>query len=101
MKLEIIDFLPRCLGSVSDGTAECCSENMSAGDIKEFWKKIELLGGADDSYVCTLVKATNCFMPKKTSARRVWTVAGWIGMNKYMQVETRDGPVWGAALVLQ
>ena len=70
MKLEIIDFLPRCFGSVSAGIADCCSENMSASGIKEFWKKIELPGGADDSYVCTGVKATNCFMPKKTLSEK-------------------------------
>ena len=34
MKLIIIDFLPRCLGSLSDGTADCCSEYMSASGIK-------------------------------------------------------------------
>ena len=41
MKLMVIDFLPRCLGSLSDGTANCCYEYMSASGIKEFWKKIE------------------------------------------------------------
>ena len=40
MKLEIIDFLPRCLGSVSDGTADCCSEYMSASGIKEVVRTI-------------------------------------------------------------
>ena len=83
MKLEITDFLPRCLGSVSDGTADCCSENMSAGDIKEFWKKIELPGSADDSYVCTGVKATNCFMPKKTPQREG---SRWWRLDRYEQV---------------
>ena len=94
MKLEIIDFFPRCLGSMSDGTADCCSEYMSASGIKEFWKKIEFPGGTDDSYVCTGVKATNCFMPKKTFSVKGLYGGGWIVMNKYLQVETRDGPVW-------
>ena len=80
---------------MSDGTADCCSENMSASGIKEFWKKIELPGGADDSYVCTGVKATNCFMPKKTLSEKGLDGGGWIVMNKYLQAETRDGPVWG------
>ena len=66
MKLIIIDFLPRCLRSLSDGTADFCSEYMPASDIEEFWKKTELPGGTDDSYGCTSVKATNYFMPKKT-----------------------------------
>ena len=99
MKLEIIDFLPRCLGSVSDGTADCCFENMSAGGIKEFWKKIELPGGADDSYVCTGVKPANCLMPKKTLSEKGLDGGGWIVMNKYMQVETKDGPVWGDSVL--
>ena len=59
-----------------------------------FWKKIELPGGADDSYVCTGVKATNCFMPKKTLSEKGLEGGGWIVLNKYLQVETRDGPVW-------
>ena len=95
MKFEIIDFLPRCLGSVLDGTADCCSENMSASGIKEFWKKIEFPGGAGDSYVCIGVKATNCFMPKRTLSKKGLDGGGWIVMNKNLQVETRDGPVWG------
>ena len=99
MKLEITDFLPRCLGSVSDGTADCCSENMSAGDINEFWMKIELPGSADDAHVCTGVKATNCFMPKKTLSEKGLDGGDWIVMNKYMQVETRDGPVWGDSVL--
>merc|ERR1719502_2430971 len=64
MKLTIIDFLPRCLGPLPDSAADYCSEYMAASGIKEFyeckydpkseefWKKIELPGGADDSYGC-------------------------------------------------
>ena len=74
MKLEIIDFLPRCLGSVSDGTANCCFENMSASGIKEFLKKIEPPGGADDSYACR----------RRPSRRRVQTVtAGSVGTRTW------------------
>ena len=83
MKLMIIDFLPRCLGSLFDGTVDCCSENTSASDIKEFWKKIELPGGTNDSYVCTGVKATNCFMPKKTLSERG---SGRCRLDRYEQV---------------
>ena len=59
---------------------------------QEFWKKIEFPGGADDSYVHTGVKASNCFMPKKTLSEKGPDGGGWIVMNKYLQVETS---VWG------
>ena len=36
---------------------------------EEFWKKVQLPGGADDTYVCIEAKALNCIMPKKTSTR--------------------------------
>jgi len=107
MQLTIIDFLPRCLGPLPDSAADYCSEYMSASGIKEFyeckydpkneefWKKIELPGGADDSYVCIGVKASNYFMPKDTLSEKGPGGGGWIIMNKYLQVETRDGAVWG------
>ena len=69
MKLIIIDFLPRCLRSLSDGTADFCSEYMPASDIEEFWKQTELPGGTDDSYVCTGVKATNYFHAEEDPQR--------------------------------
>ena len=37
---------------------------------EEFWKKVELPGGVDDSYVCIEAKASNYFMPKKTLTRK-------------------------------
>ena len=63
---------------------------------QEFWKKIEFPGGADDSYVHTGVKASNCFMPKKTLSEKGPDGGGWIVMNKYLQhLEQRD-TVWQA-----
>ena len=78
MKLTIIVFSPESLGLLPDSAAVLCSEYMNASGIKEFyeckydpkneefWKRIELPGGADDSYVCIGVKTSNYFMPKKT-----------------------------------
>ena len=37
MKLTIIDFFPRCLGPLSDGAADHCSEYMHASGINEFY----------------------------------------------------------------
>mmetsp|Transcript_50977 Transcript_50977/g.70056 ORF Transcript_50977/g.70056 Transcript_50977/m.70056 type:complete len:443 (-) Transcript_50977:102-1430(-) len=109
LKITIIDFLPRCLGPLPDSAAEYCSEYMSAVGIKEFynckydaksddfWKKIELPGGADETYVCIGVKASNYFMPKETLSDKGPGGGGWILFNKYMQVTnkpTEGGGVW-------
>merc|ERR1711904_432470 len=78
VQITIIDFLKRCLGPLPDSAAEYCSEYMMAVGIKEFynlkyepknpefWKKVELPDGADCTYVCMGVKASNYFMPKET-----------------------------------
>jgi hypothetical protein len=109
LKLTIIDFLPRCLGPLPDGAAEYCSEYMHASGIKEvysckyepksdeFWKKIGLPNGADESYICIGVKASNYFMPKETLSDGGPGGGGWIHFNKYMQVvkkPTEGGGVW-------
>ena len=98
-KLTIIDFS----GSLPDSAAEYHSEYLSAGGNEEFyerkydrkneefWEKIELPGDADDSYVCIGVKASNYFMPQETLGEKGLCGGDWIIMNKYLQVETRDG----------
>jgi len=110
VKVTIIDFLPRCLGPLPDSAAEYCSEYMQACGIKEFysckydpksdefWKKIELPGGPDETYVCIGVKASNYFMPKDTLSDKGPGGGGWIHFNKKMQVTkkpTAGGAVWG------
>ena len=62
------------------------SEYLSAGGIEEFykrkydskneefWKKIELPGGADDSNVCIGVKGSNYFILRRPSVRKVSAV---------------------------
>ena len=101
-KLTIIDFLSKCLGSLPDSAAEYHSEYLSAGGIEEFykrkydskneefWKKIELPGDADDSYVCIGVKASNHFMPQETLSEKGLGSDDWIIMNKYLPAEMRD-----------
>ena len=84
-KLTIIDFLSKCLGFLPD-SAEYHSEYLSAGGNEEFWKKIELPGGADDSYICIGVKASTVFVSEKGLGG-----GDWIIMNKYLQAEIRDG----------
>ncbi|CAE8714351.1 unnamed protein product [Polarella glacialis] len=110
IKLTIIDFLPRCLGPLPDSAANYCSEYMSASGIKEFydckfdpknpdfWKKIELPDGADETYVCIGVKASNYFMPQCTLSDKGPGGGGWIHFNKHLQVvkkPTEGGAVWG------
>jgi len=110
IKLTIIDGLPRCLGPLPDGAAEYCAEYMAASGIKQFydtkydpknsdfWKKVELPNGADESYVCIGVKASNFFMPKCVLSDKGPGGGGWIHFNKYMQVvkkPSEGGGVWG------
>jgi len=109
LKLTIIDFLPRCLGPLPDGAADYCSEYMSAVGIKEFydckydpkspdfWKKIELPDGADESYICIGVKASNYFMPKCTLSDKGPGGGGWIHFNSKLQVTKKPsegGAIW-------
>ena len=84
----MIDFLPRCLGSLSDGTADFCSEDMPASNIKEFWKKTELPSGGDDSHVCADVKATKWFMPEKTLSEK--GLSGGGSMVEMPVTQTRE-----------
>ena len=102
-KLTIIDFLSKCLGSLPDSAAEYHSESLSAGGNEEFherkydrkneefWKKIELPDGADDSYVRIGVKASNYFMLQETLSEKGLGGGDWINMNKFLQAEMRDG----------
>ena len=102
-KLTIIDFLSKCLGLLPDSAAEYHSEYLSADGIEElykrkydskneeFWKKIEIPGGADDSYVCIGVKASNYFILQETLGEEGVGGGDWIIMNKYLQAEMRDG----------
>jgi len=114
VQLTIIDFLPRCLGPLPDTAAEYCSEYMNAVGIKEFysckydpksdefWNKIELPGGADVTYVCIGVKASNYFMPQSVLSDKGPGGGGWIHFNKFMQVvkkPTEGGQVWGDGTV--
>jgi len=104
LKVTIIDFLPRCLGPLPDGAADYCSEYMSAVGIKEFyglkyepknpdfWKAVELPDGADFTYVCMGVKASNYFMPKETLSDKGPGGGGWIHFNEYLQVTKKPAP---------
>merc|ERR1719355_484428 len=50
------------------------------------YKEIRLEGGADKTYVCMGVKASNYFMPEKTLSKFGPMGGKWIVMNKYLQV---------------
>jgi len=74
LDLTIIDFLPACLGPLPKKAQEYCDAYMKKVGIKcvygvkyepqspEFWKKIGLPNGADDTYICMGVKASNYFI---------------------------------------
>jgi len=117
LKMTIIDFLPRCLGPLPDAAADYCSEYMAAVGIKEFygikyepknpdfWKTVELPNGADLTYVCMGVKASNYFMPKETLSDKGPGGGGWIHFNKYLQVTKKPengadiGETWGSGTI--
>merc|ERR1719247_3669756 len=61
----------------------------------EFWSKIGLPGGADETYICMGVKASNYFMPKETLSDKGPGGGGWILINKKLQVVDKQGAVWG------
>merc|ERR1711865_1119508 len=57
----------------------------------EFMKGIELPNGADKTYVCIGVKASNYFMPKETLSDVGPGGGGWIIINKKLQVMGEKG----------
>jgi len=98
LDLTIIDFLPNCLGPLPKSAQTYCENYMSKVGIKmhwgvkyepnnpEFWKKIGLPNGADETYVCMGVKASNYFMPKNVLSDKGPGGGGWIVINKKLQV---------------
>eukprot|EP00392_Amoebophrya_sp_AT5.2_P019245 g20007.t1 len=114
LKITIIDFLPNCLGPLPVKAQEYCDKYMAKVGIKtvygvkydpkssEFWQKVGLPNGADESYICMGVKASNYFMPKETLSDKGSYCpggGGWIYMNKKLQVTTASGEVWGKGVV--
>lgn len=111
LKLTIIDFLPNCLGPLPVSAQEYCDKYMQKVGIKtvygvkydpksqDFWNKIGLPKGADETYVCMGVKASNYFMPAETLSDKGPGGGGWIHMNKKLQVTTKSGEVWGNGVV--
>jgi len=103
LQCTLIDFLPRCLGPLPDAAAEYCENYLQSVDIKtfynrkfapqdpEFMKGIELPNGADKTYVCIGVKASNYFMPKETLSDVGPGGGGWIIINKKLQVMGEKG----------
>jgi len=102
LDLTIIDFLPNCLGPLPKDAQAYCEKYMSSKNIKmhwgikyepnspEFWKKIGLPNGADETYICMGVKASNYFMPKNTLSDKGPGGGGWIVINKKLQVVDKE-----------
>merc|ERR1712151_685482 len=65
----------------------------------EFWNKVGLPNGADESYICMGVKASNYFMPPETLSDKGPGGGGWIYINKKLQVTNAAGEVWGKGVV--
>jgi len=111
LKITMIDFLPNCLGPLPVKAQEYCDNYMAKVGINtcygikydpknpDFWKKIGLPDGADETYVCMGVKASNYFMPAETLSDKGPGGGGWIHMNSKLQVTTKAGEVWGKGVV--
>lgn len=107
LKLYLIDLLPNCLGPLPASAAKYCDDYMDRVGIHktygimyepkktEFWEKIGLPNGCDETYICMGVKASSHFMPKECLSEKGPGGGGWILMNKYLQVIDRDNNVWG------
>jgi len=107
LQLAIIDFLPNCLGPLPPKAAKYCDDYMRRVGIKtiygikyepnkkEFWQAVGFPGGADETYICMGVKASNHFMPKETLSEKGPGGGGWILMNEYLQVIDREDKIWG------
>merc|ERR1712232_1183767 len=107
LELTIIDFLPNCLGPLPPSAQTYCNAYMKKVGIKmvygikyepknpEFWKKVGMPGGADETYICMGVKASNYFMPKEVLSDKGPGGGGWIHINKHLQVTDKQGGVWG------
>lgn len=120
LKLNIIDFLPKCLGPLPASAAKYCDDYMKKKGINAtygvkyapqepgFWEKIGMSGEPDVTFVCIGVKASSYFMPKETLSgynpleadkqekdmrKRGPGGGGWIRVNKKLQVlqKNEDG----------
>jgi len=107
LNLTIIDFLPACLGPLPADAQKYCDNYMKKKGINtvygvkyepksaEFWQKIGLPEGADETYICMGVKASNYFLPKEVLSDKGPGGGGWILVNKELQITTKEGAVWG------
>lgn len=114
LNITIIDFFPNCLGPLPASAAEYCSGYMKRHGIREvygkkyspnsttFWESIGMPGGADETYICTGVRACNYFMPKSTLSDTGPGGGGWILINRKLQVTKKPsegGEVWADGTV--
>lgn len=109
--VTITDFLPRCLGPLPQDASAYCEEYMrSLGietvysikydkDSPAYWEKVRLPNGADKTYILSGVKSSNYFMPRETKSDKGPGSGGWVIVNRYLQVVTRQGEKWAEGVV--
>jgi len=107
LSITLTDFLPQCLYPLPDDASAYCEEYMQSRDIKTvygtkydkessaYWEKVGLPGGADKTYIVAGPKSSNYFMPKPVLNDKGPGGGGWVMINKYLQVVTRQGVLWG------
>eukprot|EP00929_Paragymnodinium_shiwhaense_P118143 TRINITY_DN8987_c2_g1_i1.p1 TRINITY_DN8987_c2_g1~~TRINITY_DN8987_c2_g1_i1.p1 ORF type:complete len:504 (+),score=99.58 TRINITY_DN8987_c2_g1_i1:120-1631(+) len=109
--VTVTDFLPRCLGPLSPAPADYCQKYMEKTGIathymvkfdaasQKFWQKVGLAEGAQRTYDLSGVRHSNTFMPKDTLSDRGPGGGGWILVNKFLQVTTKEKQPWANGTV--
>merc|ERR1719367_373537 len=109
--MTITDFLPRCLGPLPQDASTYCEEHMKSVGIETvysvkydkenqgYWEKIGLPDGVEKTYILSGVKSSNHFVPRETKSDKGPGSGGWIVVNKFLQVVTRQGEKWGEGVV--
>jgi hypothetical protein len=108
LSITISDFLPRCLMPMPEDAAKLCEAYLKEHGIRTvykqkytsrpdptFWQKVGLPHGVDKTYIINGVANSNFFVPQNVKSVKGPCGGGWILTNKYLQVKTQEGDLFG------
>ncbi|CAK0807913.1 unnamed protein product, partial [Prorocentrum cordatum] len=104
LRVTLCDFLPGCLGPLPQDAVSYCQEYMERHGIQTLYGvQYDPLSpqfqGFERVYVLQGPRHSNHFMPESTLSDWGPSGGGWILVNRYLQVVTRDCERWGHGLV--